>query len=128
MQYLAVILAAAASYAFGALWYMMLAKPWMADVGMTEADVNSGTKTPYVVAAVAALIVAGTMRHVFAMSGLDTLSDGIMGGAGLGFLIAAPWIATNYSFSGRPRRLFLIDGGYAAIGCTIMGIVLSFFL
>ncbi len=49
------------------------------------------------------------------------------GGFGLGLFIVTPWIATNYAFSMRPRTLTLIDGGYATIGCTIMGLVLTLF-
>jgi hypothetical protein len=34
---------------------------------------------------------------------------------------------TNYAYAMRPRALTLIDGGYAVIGCTIIGIVLTLF-
>jgi hypothetical protein len=71
------------------------------------------------------VIVAGMMRHIFSLSGIDTFGGGLMGGFGLGLFIATPWIATNYGFAGRPKELTLIDGGYATIGCTIMGIVLG---
>ncbi|SMX47203.1 DUF1761 domain-containing protein [Actibacterium lipolyticum] len=131
MDYLSVIIAAIASYAFGAVWYMKLARPWMQAAGI-EADENGRPKNnagamPYIIAFVSAVIVAGMMRHIFALSGIDTLGAGIISGFGLGLFIATPWIATNYGFAGRPRMLTLIDGGYATIGCTIMGLVLSLF-
>ncbi len=128
MQYLAVLLAAGASYAFGAFWYMTLANTWMDAVGLTKEMVNRSDAKPYIVSGIASIVVAGMMRHIFIMSSLDTLSDGFMGGVGLGLFIATPWIATNVAFAGRPWKLMLIDGGYATIGCTIMGVVLSFFL
>ena len=128
MQYLAVLVAAAASYGFGAFWYMTLADTWMDAVGLTKESVNRSDPKPYIVSGIAAIMVAGMMRHVFVMSGLDTLYDGVMGGFGLGLFIATPWIATNVAFAGRPWKLMWIDGGYATIGCTIMGVVLSFFL
>jgi hypothetical protein len=128
MQYLAVLLAAAASYAFGAVWYMQLADPWMKAVGLTKESINAANKTPYIISGICSILVAGMMRHIFVMSGLDTLGDGLMGGFGLGLLIATPWIVTNVAFAGKPRSLMWIDGGYATIGCTIMGVVLSFFL
>lgn len=84
-------------------------------------------KTPFIISAVASILVAGMMRHIFAMSSLDTPLDGFMGGAGLGLFIAAPWVVTNCAFAGKSRTLMLIDGGYAAIGCTIMGVVLGLF-
>ena len=128
MQFLAVLVAAAASYAFGAVWYMALAKPWMAAVGLTKETINASDKTPYIISGVCSILVAGMMRHIFVMSELDSLYDGLMGGFGLGLLIASPWIVTNVAFSGKSRNLMWIDGGYATIGCTIMGAVLSFFL
>ena len=39
MGFVAVIAAAAASWVFGAIWYMVLAKPWVAASGV-EVDEN----------------------------------------------------------------------------------------
>ena len=125
MSVLAVIVAAVASYAFGAIWYMVLAKPWMAAAGLSEETINRSNPVPYVVAFICAILVAGMMRHIFFLSGIDTVGKGIVGGLGLGLFIATPWIVTNYAFGVRPRNLALIDGGYATGGCTIMGLVLG---
>ena len=38
INYIAVVVAAMAAFAFGAVFYMTLAKPGMAAVGKTEAD------------------------------------------------------------------------------------------
>jgi len=131
MEFLSVIVAAIASYAFGAAWYMSLAKPWMAatgvEVGEDGQPANNKDPKPYIISFVASVIVAGMMRHIFGLSGIDTVGAGLISGLGLGLFIAAPWIATNYSFADRPKALTLIDGGYATIGCTIMGIVLTLF-
>ncbi len=124
MGVLAVIVAAIASYAFGAVWYMILAKPWMAAAGITEAEVNRADPKPYIISFVSAIVVAGMMRHIFAQSAIVTLWEGMVSGFGLGAFIATPWIVTNYGFSKRPFKLTLIDGGYAVIGATIMGLVL----
>jgi len=124
MGFLSVVIAAIASYAFGAIWYMVLAKPWMAAAGLRENEINRKDPKPYIISFVSALIVAGMMRHIFFISGIDTVGTGLMGGFGLGIFIVSPWILTNYAFSMRPRALTLIDGGYATFGCTIMGLVL----
>lgn len=131
MGFLAVIVAAVASYAFGSVWYMVLAKTWMAaaqvEVGEDGRPANASNPLPYIAAFVCTVIVAGMMRHVFALSGIADPGAGLIAGLGIGLFLAAPWIVTNYSFAGRPRVLMLIDGGYATLGCTIMGLVLTFF-
>ncbi len=129
MGILAVVLAAAAAYGFGAIWYMALAKQWMAAAGLTEDRIkgNSGKQNPkpYIISAVCMLLVAGMMRHIFAASGIETAGLGLMAGFGLGLFIATPWIATNNAFGMRPFTLTLIDGAYASIGCALMGLVLG---
>jgi hypothetical protein len=121
--------AAAASYVFGAVWYMALAKPWMAaagvEVGEDGQPANSKNPVPYILAFLCAVLVAGMMRHVFALSAIETVDKGLIGGLGIGLFLAAPWVVTNYGFAGRSKTLMLIDGGYAAIGCTIMGTILT---
>lgn len=122
---ISVIIAAIASYAFGAVWYMLLAKPWMAAAGLSEETVNRSNPLPYIISFVAAILVAGMMRHIFVMSEISTAWVGLMSGLGLGLFVATPWIMTNYGFSQRPFALTIIDGGYATIGCAIIGLVLG---
>ncbi len=131
MEFLSVIVAAVASYAFGAVWYMILSKPWMEASGVAVGEdgrpANASNPVPYIVAFIATLLVAGMMRHVFNLSGIDTVDKGLMSGVGIGLFLATPWLMTCYGFAGRPVRLLFIDGGYVTIGCTIMGIVLTLF-
>jgi uncharacterized protein DUF1761 len=127
MEFLGVLVAAIASYAFGAAWYMILGKRWMAAAGLTEDDVKSKNPAPFIISFVATVLVAGMMRHIFAKAGIDTPNNGLWAGFGLGAFIAAPWIITNYAFAGRSMRLMFIDGLYAVIGCTIIGLVLTLF-
>lgn len=131
MEILNVLVASAASYAFGAVWYMILAKLWMADSGVAVGEdgnpAKSGTPAPFIVAFVSAVVVAGMMRHVFSLSGIDTLGKGLVSGLGIGLFLASPWLTTCYFFSGRPVRLILIDTGYTTFGCAIIGAVLTLF-
>ncbi len=131
MGFLSVILAAVASYAFGAAWYMTLSKPWMEASGIELGDdgqpANKSNPMPYIVALVMAIIVAGMMRHVFALSGIDSFGKGLVSGLGIGAFMASPWLATCYAFGGRPFKLTLIDAGYVTFGSAIMGAVLTLF-
>ncbi len=131
MDYISVIAAAVAGFAFGAVWYMTLAKPWMAAAGIPmrpdgKPDGN-GSPLPFILSGIAMLLVAGMMRHTFALSGIDTLGKGILSGLGIGLFFISPWIMINNGYGMRPFRLTLIDGGYATFGCAIIGGVLTAF-
>ena len=130
MELINVIAAAIAGYAFGAIWYMTLSKPWVEAVGI-EVDENgkpvNQSATPFILAGVANIIVAGMMRHTFAASGIETFGAGLIGGLGIGLFFISPWIMINNAYGDRPFKLTLIDSGYATFGCAIMGAVLTLF-
>ncbi len=130
MGALGVIAAAAASWVFGAFWYMTLSKPWVEAVGI-DVDENGRpvdqSPTPYILSAIAMVLVAGMMRHAFTMAGVDTLGKGLIGGLGVGLFFISPWIMINNAYGMRPFKLTLIDGGYATFGCAIIGAVLTLF-
>ena len=129
MDFLIVIGAGLASYIFGAIWYMSFSKAWMDAAGI-DADENgrppNSGAVPYMVALAGAILVAGMMRHIFTLSGIDTVGAGLISGLGIGLFLVTPWIATNYAFAGRSRTLLLIDGGFTTIGCTIIGTIVTF--
>ena len=130
MEFLNVLAAGIASYGFGAVWYIILAKPWASaadiDIGDDGKPVNNSA-APFIIAFICSLLVAGMMRHVFAASGIEAVSAGIVSGAGIGLFLSAPWLITCYAFGNRPITLMLIDSGYAIIGSAIMGAVLTLF-
>ena len=128
MEIISVIVAAVGGFAFGAAWYMALSKQWVAASGI-EVDENgrptNQSKTPFILAGIAMLLVAGMMRHTFAMSGIDTLAAGLVGGLGIGLFFISPWIMINNAYGDRPFNLTLIDGGYATFGCAVIGAILG---
>ncbi|MFT7595319.1 MAG: hypothetical protein ACI8R4_002647 [Paracoccaceae bacterium] len=131
MEILNVIVAAIAGFAVGAVWYMVLAEPWMQAAAIKRgADGRpEGGQTPAIFAAsfVMQILVAGMMRHVFNMSGITDLTTGLVSGAGIGLFFITPWIAINNLYGMRPVKLTVIDGGYATLACAIMGVVLVLF-
>ena len=128
MDFLIVIGAGLASYVFGAVWYMIFARKWMDAAGITADESgrppNAGP-LPYLVALICSIVVAGMMRHIFSLSGIDTAGAGLVSGLGVGLFLVTPWIVTNYVFADRDRRLIWIDGGFATGGCAIIGMVLT---
>jgi hypothetical protein len=131
MELLNIVAAAAGSWVFGAIWYMALSKPWMEAAGIPR-DENgrpqgNGSPMPFVLSAICMIIVAGMMRHIFAMAAVDSVGKGLMSGLGIGLFFIAPWVMINNAYGMKPFRLTLIDGGYAIIGCTIIGLILTLF-
>ena len=128
MGLVSVIVAAIAAFAAGAAYYMALSKPWMEAaniaVGPDGKPVNDGP-LPYIVSFVMIILVAGMMRHTFALSGIEGLSKGLTSGFGVGAFFISPWIFVNNGYSNRSWKLAVIDSGYAIIAATIIGGVLT---
>jgi hypothetical protein len=129
MQHIGILAAALAAYGFGAVWYMLLAPHWVKAAGVAVDEsgqpINKGDPRPYLVAFASCLFVAAMMRFVFMKIGVDGPSEGLLGGLAIGLFLAVPWLATCYAFAGRQIKLTLIDGGYAAGGSALSGLVLT---
>ena len=115
VNYLAVLIATVAGFAFGAAYYMSLSKPWLAAMGKTKdelAAAGKGSPVPFIVSIVAlaimAWVLAGTMGHLG--QGQVTLKNGVISAlfVWLGFVITT--LAVNYSFGQRRPMLTVIDG------------------
>jgi hypothetical protein len=116
INYLAVLLAAVAAFAFGGAWYGVLGKAWIAALAKPEAAVRSGPSMTFRLAiAAAALLVmawmfAGIMGHLG--PGQVTLTNGLISGffLWLGFVLTT--LVVNYVFQNQRWVLTVIDGGH----------------
>lgn len=131
MEFLNVVAAAVAAFAFGAVWYMTMAKPWMAAaeirLGPDGKPARNSGGAPFVIGLVGMVLAAGMMRHIFGMTAIDTLGEGLTAGLGIGAFSVMPWVAMNYAFGQRKTALTVIDGVNVIIGSGIMGLVLVLF-
>jgi hypothetical protein len=137
MEFLNVIAAALAAFAFGAVWYISMSKAWIAAAEVkvdaqgrpTRGDGHGSGSSPmpFVVGLLAMVLVAGMMRHLLGTSGVATIGGGAIAGLGIGAFLITPWVAMNYAFAMRKPALTLIDGVNSVVGCTIMGAVLNAF-
>lgn len=129
MTLLTVLVAGLAGWAFGAVWYSVFAKSWAVasgvPVGANGRPTNRASPKPYVISIIAVMIVSATMVYAFDMLGTETFGKGFTSGLGIGACFAAPWLALSYGFAGRPFKLTLIDGGYAALGSGVIGAVIT---
>ncbi len=128
LNYLAILVAIVVQYVGGALWYMVLADPWMALIGKTREELPGGGRAvrAYIMALVASVLTVFGLAIIIQATGADELLDGLVIGVivGIGFIASA--MAGQYEFEGRPTKLFLINAGYPvvvlAIGGSILGV------
>jgi hypothetical protein len=130
INYLAIVIAALSSFGFGAIYYMSLAKPWMAAIGKTEAELKANSsRTPFIVAIVAELIMAWVLAGALGHLGPGQVSprNGLITGFILwvGFVITT--LAVNHAYEGAKRTRTLIDGGHWLGVLLIQGLVIGFF-
>lgn len=133
VNYLAIFLSCIASFVFGAIWYGILSRPWMAAQGWTAADLaGPGGKpkmpvAPMVISFIAELVMAavlaGVLAHV-AKSGI-TVRAGLLTGfiCWLGFVITT--LVTNHAYGKARPMLTVIDGGHWLGVLLIQGLVLG---
>jgi hypothetical protein len=130
INYLAVLLAAAAAWVLGAVWYMALAKPWMAAVGTSREKIDAsktrpGASLPFVFAFAACVIMAWVLAGIVGHLGQVTMRSGVISGlfCWAGFVITT--MLVNNSFAMRSRMLLLIDGGYWLVALALMGAIIG---
>ena len=128
MNYLAVVVAAVASFLFGGLWYGMLSRQWLAAIGKTEEEIKaSGSMVPMVIAAIAQLVMAFVLAGVIGHLGPGqvTVKNGIISGLFVWAGFIATTISVNYSFQMEKRSLLAIDIGHWFFVIVIQGAVIG---
>jgi hypothetical protein len=112
LNYLAILLAAFAAFGWGAIYYMTLSKQWLAAVGISKEQMQTGrSAAPFVISFVALLVMswvlAGTVGHLG--PGQVTLKNGIISGLflWLGFIVTTVFV--NNAYPGRKYSLSVID-------------------
>lgn len=123
----AVLIATIVAQAIGAGWYMALADPWMAAVGLTREEIKGNpTRMPYLVALVAAFVLSLALAALHELMNTQTIGQALMLGVVAGLGIAAAAMAPHYAFSGRKLTLYLIDAGHALTLCVVLSLITGF--
>ena len=127
-NYLAVLVAAVAAFAFGAAWYMALSKPWMA---AARIDPSKGNRSiaPFVTSFVCELIMAWVLAIL--MNAITFGEPSVIAGLIIGFVVwlgfMATTIAVNHRYEGFGWGLTVIDAGHWLGVALIMGAVIGWF-
>jgi len=129
----AIAVAALAYFALGALWYskVLFAKRWISDnkIDVNNADAKKGMGMMFggslVLMFVQCLAIAVIAERLGIRGGEN---GGWMSGLKLGAFVACCFSATavgvNYLYEKKPLSLWLINAGYAIVGCIIAGIII----
>jgi hypothetical protein len=134
MNYLAVVLAAIAAWLAGAVWYGVLAKPWVAAQGLTMEEFQArraamrgspAAYAPFIIAFVAELIMAWLLAGLIGHMGAVTLRNGIVSAAFVWFGFVLTTIMVNYAFGSRGVKLAAIDAGHWLLVLLVEGAVIG---
>ncbi len=132
IPWLAILIAAVVGFPFGAVWYMLLAKPWMKAAGLTEENVQGGGGAPiYIITFICQLFMAFMLSAIVFHAGSMFGSAGFSVTSGvsvavmiwIGFII--PTQIVNHLFQCKPFSLTVIDGGHWLGVLVIQGIIIG---
>ena len=125
LNWLAILVATAAAFALGGLWYgPLFGKAWLRAIGKSEEELEPSPR-PFIVCFFAALLTAIILAALIH----DLAVASALGGAALGLFIGVGFIATamasDSAFCGWGLPLFLIQSGYRFVYSLIMGVILA---
>ena len=123
ISYLAVVIAAVAAFAFGAVWYMALGKAWMAAVGMKEEP--KPAPAPFIIAFFALLVMAWALAGLIGHLGEITVMRSLISAffVWLGFI--ATTMIVNHRFQKSTWSLTFIDAGHWLGVALVMALVIG---
>lgn len=128
LNWLAVVVATAASFAVGAVWYTpaLFGKAWMNAVGLKEKDTKNANMAQAMILTIAGTFVSavavGVLVQVLALTS-------VWQGATFGILVALSILSTNKlmqsQFELRPLMYNVITSGADIVALAVMGAILA---
>lgn len=129
VNYLAVLVAAVASFFVGWPWYMYFGKTWARALGKDPDNPPKPEPKPFIVLGLCLLLMAYVLAGVIGHLGKDqvTFSNGILSGLFIwaGFVVTT--MGVNHVFQGQKLVLTLIDAGHFLIVLMVMGAIIGWF-
>jgi hypothetical protein len=132
VNFLAVIVAAIATFVVGALWYspLMFADAWMSAHGYSKEKLEAMKRARSPVQGMATsfvcfLVMAFVLDVLATWTGVDDIGEGISLGILLWLGFAATLGLVANSFSDKPLSAFVIDTGYHFGGLALTGAIIG---
>lgn len=127
----AVLGAAAAMFAVGAVWYspVLFGKEWqkmiVASGKLKASDMKKMAPEALIGSFLCYLLMAYALAYINALLGVDGWIDGITVAAwiALGFVVTIS--LSNALYDGTRKKLWSINTGYTLIGILLMGVILG---
>ena len=126
----AILVAALAYFALGALWYspVLFVKKWIAYLNINVNDPNAKKGMGMLFGGSFVLMFIQSLAIAIIAERIGIRGDGWMSGLKLGALtgccLCAATVGVNYLYEKKPFGLFLINGGYAIVGNIIAAIII----
>lgn len=127
VNWLALIVAVIARMVLGAVWYSppLFVKPWLAESGISEAEMRAGLPKALIFDLVGAIIMTFVLVHAVKYAG----AQGVVQGAVVGFWNWLGFVAVTSlgqtMHEHRPLKLWLIGNGYQLVALLVMGAILA---
>lgn len=129
VNFLGILIAAIAAWMFGAVYYGVLGKTWIAAQGKTMETLkaeNAGKSaaakaSPFVLSFAGELIMGVVMYGILTHMGLFTLRAGMISGAFCWFGFVLTTAAINNAYAGRKPMLTVIDSAHWLGALIIIG-------
>ena len=127
IDWLAVIVAAIATFILGGVWYgPLFGRIWHAAEGR-PAPPYEGKHPAFVYSLSFVLMLIAAAVLAIALGSEPNVPRSV----GVGLVVGAGWVATsfgvNYLFAGRRLALFAIDAGYNIVLFAVMGLIIGLF-
>jgi hypothetical protein len=128
LNWVAILVAAIASFLFEALWFSVFMSQWLAGIGRTMEWLTSSGMSPaiqYGVAILCSVTTATVLTICIQASGEQTALRGIICGAVIWFgFVATSW-AKEYIFEVRTMQIFAINAGYSLFDLMLIGAIVG---
>ena len=126
VNWLAIVVCVVINMVIGAVWYGVLAEPWMKGIGKTREQIQENSSwQPYAVAVLNSFLMAFVLANVIAWTGSTGLLNGLIVGLFMWVGFTGFTFAANHAFEGRSLNLWLINSCTYLVGLLVMGAILG---